>query len=68
MWYVGLEYLYCGGDLKIIYRNVKSLNILLGFNYVLKVFDFGFLKLVVYVEKMDILIFVRGIVGYFDFE
>lgn len=60
----GLEYLHSGVDLKIIHRNVKSSNILLGPSYISKVSDFGVLKPAAHVENT----LIGGTAGYLDPE
>lgn len=58
-------------NLSIMYCDVKSSNILfMGFDYleVVMVVDFGFLRRGFFQNVMYVFIFVKGIVGYFDFQ
>lgn len=69
MVFLGLEYLYIGCILGIIYCDVKIGNILLiGKVDVVKIVDFGFLKLIGDDGVIYVLMMVKGIVGYFDLE
>lgn len=63
----GLFYLYEYCDLKIIYWDVKVVNILFDEGYEVVVGDFGFVKLLDY-WNFYVIIVVWGIVGYIVLE
>lgn len=52
----------------IIYCDVKFVNILLDENFMVKVVDFGLLKAGFDLDKIYVIIVVKGSFGYLDFE
>jgi serine/threonine protein kinase len=63
----GIEHLHYG-DPKIVHRNVKSSNILLGANYIAKVSDFGLSRVIKDAENTPIATLIKGTAGYLDPE
>lgn len=65
---VGLEYLYKGCSLSLIYCDVKSSNIFIIIKYEGRLIDFGLLRFVGDEDIIKVVMFVKGIVGYLDLE
>ncbi|KAL1142016.1 hypothetical protein V6Z11_A11G069600 [Gossypium hirsutum] len=60
----GLEYLHCGASPPVIYRDLKSSNILLGEGFIPKLSDFGFAKFGPSGDKSYVSTRVMGTHGY----
>ncbi|GMI67120.1 avrPphB susceptible 1 [Hibiscus trionum] len=60
----GLEYLHCGASPPVIYRDLKSSNILLGEGFTPKLSDFGFAKFGPSGDKSHVSTRVMGTHGY----
>ncbi|KAH6833656.1 Protein kinase superfamily protein [Perilla frutescens var. hirtella] len=64
MWLLGMEYLHCTANPPMIYRDLKSSNILLDSEFNVKLFDFGLAKLGPVGDNTHVSTRVMGTYGY----